>query len=497
MAKQRRKANKKRSQPQKPVPVMHLPYELLSKILAQVDRPMLARLATTCRRWLPIVREELYRYVSCSEIKDCEVLTEVVQNRPELGALVKAAFLYPLHEHFDEECCADADFPDDFYRDPDDDPDDGRYMIAPDEGVSQITLLLPLLPNIEHLEVRDFTAHSTTRILHLARSLTRLTRLNLEFGMDDLEPRTARSWWEPLQRLRRLEHITLRSGEGCDILPIANSQYKPWPKLRFFRVDSDCISRHGAPNLAHFAPNLEHLEFIGAPHDPPSVLEFLETSPDCTQVLRLYREMEFTVDDLLPRFTALTELVLCGGSFTPEPLLQFLSSSRVKKVEFRSVARKPVPADDSFLLALVQGDMRPKALRLLVLDHYGGPYHTSYLASQIIETIMYSDDVQADLESLQQAAKPKWPAGCTEDGLLRILQAASVTKVTVTGSALSCIDWKRTWDTTLERTAIDILYPDDSEATLVSIFGRERGVQLLREKRPGLAALLNGTAEVK
>lgn len=191
------------------------------------------------------------------------------------------------------------------------------------------------------------------------------------------------------------------------------------------------------------------------------------------------------------------ELVLCGGSFTPGPLLQFLSTSPVEKLKFETGYRKPVLANDEFLLAVLEGDRRAQALRYLGLNHYGAPHSSAYLAYPIRGVLSRPENLEAGLENVRHAAMPKWPAGCTEAGLKRVLEAAKKVQVTVTGSALACLDWDRTWDDTLERTAVDVLYPASSERTLVRLLGRERGAHVLREERPGLVALLNGTAGVE
>ncbi|BGP34612.1 hypothetical protein JCM10296v2_006434 [Rhodotorula toruloides] len=143
-----------------------------------------------------------------------------------------------------------------------------------------------------------------------------------------------------------------------------------------------------------------------------------------------------SLDVILPDFTILETLYLCYGTFTIPPLRAFLDmTDKLACLGFGLNS----PVTDDFLHSLIEGPTRLSHLRTLELDYV--------ICSRglTMESQGYKLSKDAKFTPFHEYLGwhgPDWPVDCSQEGLLRVMEAATRRGVTLTGSAMDAQSWE-------------------------------------------------------
>ncbi|TKA51743.1 hypothetical protein B0A53_05425 [Rhodotorula sp. CCFEE 5036] len=124
---------------------------------------------------------------------------------------------------------------------------------------------------------------------------------------------------------------------------------------------------------------------------------------------------------------------------------------------------------DEIMLDLVDGPMHMKYLKVLQLDYTYGidPWANCDLV------LAHVRQTQFNLARVKAELSPKWPPGCSPEGLRTMLDAARQMGIKVYGTALDCLDWSDRFDELSERLLVDDALASNNYTIIERHLGKE------------------------
>jgi hypothetical protein len=439
--------------------LLSLPDELLSAILSEVVRTHGSRTATlvsTCRRLAPIVRQEVYWELRVgNDEAQSDVLSELCANRPDLRRLVRVLHVErPIQEVHE------------------------RKMIVYDyiDVHPCIKLLHSDFPALHTLSVYQATPIDIFTILSRVAATTRpdIRKLTLQCApgsVDSVYKRHKTIWWHFLARLPKLERLTITTSHipsPDEILfeHVNGRAVSPLPGLHSLTLDIPMPRTVKTPELATLCPSLKSLQLTCVfSADLESLLRNAPTS--LTQltfwICSPTRATLPLQDNFLARLPRLERLCLHGVDAAV--LLPSIRTSHIKHLRISVNAT----FTDEILLDLVDGPMHMKYLKVLQLDYTYGidPWANCDLV------LAHMRQTQFNLARVKAELSPKWPPGCSREGLRTVLDAARQMGIKVYGTALDCLDWSDRFDELSERLLVDDALASNNYTIIERHLGKE------------------------
>ncbi|KAG0666358.1 hypothetical protein C6P46_004928 [Rhodotorula mucilaginosa] len=282
-----------------------------------------------------------------------------------------------------------------------------------------IKLLHSDFPALHTLSVYQATPIDIFTILSRVAATTRpdIRKLTLQCApgsVDSVYKRHKTIWWHFLARLPKLERLTI------------TTSHIPSPdEILFEHVNGRAVSP---------LPGLHSLTLdIPMPHN------FLARLP------RLER--------------------LCLHGVDAAVLLPSIRTSHIKHLRISVNAT----FTDEILLDLVDGPMHMKYLKVLQLDYTYGidPWANCDLV------LAHMRQTQFNLARVKAELSPKWPPGCSREGLRTVLDAARQMGIKVYGTALDCLDWSDRFDELSERLLVDDALASNNYTIIERHLGKE------------------------
>ncbi|POY76694.1 hypothetical protein BMF94_0286 [Rhodotorula taiwanensis] len=434
-----------------PTSLLSLPNELLLAIVAELNTPDLLQLALTCRRLLVPVRVKLYRRISLDTTDACRKLAAALDDNKGLRDLVKGMGLEPLRE-----VCGNVAYDEDGdpYLLDSDDEEMIEDVIAPEDGLASWLGLQTRLPAVERVTMLELSPVAVCSFLEQAlKYMPRLSCVLLPAepmsGDDDAVACDFRRIVSSLPTSRGLELMT--NGPWCLLKLVDHDNAPPLVNVRSLSLGPAIPDPERMAELASVFPNLQELTIYLVEADADEGYEhLLKTAPAGISTLRFAGEPGKPIDHLLHRFSDLLELRLVTKSFSPKSLLSYLRDSNLVALEFDSGA----PVNDRFLLSLV-------------------------------------DRPVPDFQAFKDEARPKWPTGCSEAGLSRVVEGAR----SVRGTAVDALDWDRQFEEELERALVNHAHPRPAHDFLEEVLGGDGASEALHRLRPGLLTFIRSREE--
>lgn len=473
-----------------PTSLLSLPNELLLAIVAELNTPDLLQLALTCRRLLVPVRVKLYRRISLDTTDACRKLAAALDDNKGLRDLVKGMRLEPLRE-----VCGNVAYDEDGdpYLLDSDDEEMIEDVIAPEDGLASWLGLQTRLPAVERVTMLELSPVAVCSFLEQAlKYMPRLSCVLLPAepmsGDDDAVACDFRRIVSSLPTSRGLELMT--NGPWCLLKLVDHDNAPPLVNVRSLSLGPAIPDPERMAELASVFPNLQELTIYLVEADADEGYErLLKTAPAGISTLRFAGEPGKPIDHLLHRFSDLLELRLVTKSFSPKSLLSYLRDSNLVALEFDSGA----PVNDRFLLSLVDARSRPKCLRRLVLN-YLDPYMSSVPLRYALRRRVKQRPVP-DFQAFKDEARPKWPIGCSEAGLSRVVEGARSVGTQVRGTAVDALDWDRQFEEELERALVNHAHPRPAHDFLEEVLGGDGASEALHRLRPGLLTFIRSREE--
>ncbi|BGP00619.1 hypothetical protein NBRC10513v2_006420 [Rhodotorula toruloides] len=436
-----------------PFPLLRLPLELLDAIFEyayecdQHPEPI-------CRALRAFAEKRCFRDVRVETYQALSSFTATIDRRADLRNMVQTLSLSVTQgsnvirqshgESGGREDDEDEEDEDEADEDDEDDEDEDDQRIV---TMSQWGLLLRRLSNLVYLELSKVDSAFLEVLLDdtLAPSaLQKLSKLRL---MDRIAPPLAAPWWPG----RLAQYSSLRDIDllDFDVSPseLTGSSGVVLPNITSFCVSSYELDALPLQDYATLFPNLRRFRIVD--EGDGGFGSILTTIPNNIRILSTSSTVEygfslegpaFPVDRDLERFSQVEELHLSQSAFTLAWLdthLRTLANLRVLHFELWS------PVTDAFLLSLVEGPTRLHRLELLGLG---------YVDCDRYPTITSSDyELPAEAKDAQHYVfpnwfEPEWPAGCSEAGLAKVVEAAQVNGVRLVGPALEAVGYEAAWN---------------------------------------------------
>lgn len=333
---------------------------------------------------------------------------------------------------------------------------DYRYCEAPNSRVVRTTRsgavsgrivdlqdfrgLLEKLGNLLSLRVIDLDPDLTQVLTcgHLGPSSLPKLR-NFSLVQEKISQVDEEAWAAQLARLSSLVSLDLRIFDR----PVPLPRLKQYPNIRALAVSGCHFDSWPAFDFSAAFPNLT--AFKAHERDGVSVFRrIVETLPQSLDFLHLtnkpfgdYRSpLPQPIDDLLPEFVQVDDLYLGSGTFTLPRLNAYLATDPfLVAIGFGLEA----PITDDFLLQLLDPETGALYLEELTLDHVDCVRGTT-MASQGYK--LSPDAAETLWHTYPEWFGPVWPAGCSQEGLRKVLHKAAEAEIKVEGSALEVFAWE-------------------------------------------------------
>ena len=145
-----------------------------------------------------------------------------------------------------------------------------------------------------------------------------------------------------------------------------------------------------------------------------------------------------------------------------------LPSIRTSRIKYLRIAVNSAFTDE-IMLHLVDGPTRMKYLKVLQLDYTCGfdPWAKRDLV------LAHMRETQFDLARVKATLSPKWPPGCSPEGLRMVMDAARQTGIKVYGTALNSLDWSDRFDELSERLLVDDALASNNYTIIERRLGKE------------------------
>jgi hypothetical protein len=455
--------------------LLSLPDELLGAIFSEVVRDdddvpapgAAAALVSTCRRLAPIVRQEVYRELRVGgDATEAHLLSELCAKRPDLRALVQVLHLQRTVE-FD---------------------DDGEMTYDYTEEHPGIALTNPHFPALHAVSILEAAPVDILRILRrVSRSTSPgIRKLTLECVPDpksDVPSEHRQNWWHMLEYTPSLEDLTLFLISLDFMVRIVSGDvwvFSPLQNLHSLTIDGVPWDPVRGPTLAVLFPNLKRLRLhYGSSTELETLLRHAPTS--LTQLtLWLIRDLTLVLQsNVLARFPLLERL--CLRKIDGKVLLPSIRKSRIRYIRLSHKAE----FTDEIMLDLVDGPARVKHLKAIQLDYVSLDGNRWGRLSSA-----FRRDQQYDLAQVKATLSPKWPQGCSADGLRAVMDAAGKNGIKVYGTAVDCLDWSDRFDEQVEHFLVDDALASNDYTTIERYLGEDGAGKAILRQRPRLAELI-------
>ncbi|GAA5985305.1 hypothetical protein JCM10908_002613 [Rhodotorula pacifica] len=448
-----------------------LPNELLTAIYDHLDvdpaEYEVEPSTRVCRRLRPIAQARLYRDIFLVHgDSPWNKFDETLEHNPALGRFVKSLdLLTPF--------------------------DDGSEEYA-DAACDDMVTLLERLPRLMALSLFGFD--------YLAM---------FAFFMDDrfqatLAARKIRSlylgphfqhewpayWWNELVHMPSLQELKLENQFFTDPAIMEDDKDNhpiKLPHLRRLKIDVGSLPEDGLAPLAKLVPHLEaltltniddRLQHVQAIQSAPASLKRLSVSANRPDL-----PLSVAIDEVIAALPILEHLTLGPQLFSPDKLTTSLKTSNVASLTFMAAS----PVTDQLLLSLVGGPKRPRKLKVIVLDHVSASRNTPLRRRLDYQLPLPAFD---RFDTLKENLKPEWQDGCTEEGLVKAIEAARKVGIRIGGLAMDCVGWSAHFDEQLERCLIEHGLETDNFDLAARHFSNDRIVAWLEQHSPILCARL-------
>lgn len=237
--------------------------------------------------------------------------------------------------------------------------------------------------------------------------------------------------------------------------------------------------------LGSLLPNLTTLQ-LSRYWDRNHLERLLATTSRSLQTLSLPNCTErIDLSSVLTLFPRLEELRMVSATVLPNAIPRLLSS-RVRvlalsgqvQVSLDTLADLIVRAGNSSL-DRVHLDLLPDNIPL----------------SRGLELRGYLDDratvgnVAVLAQQMRERFEPMWTTDLNPTSLTRLLNAAEVTGVRLTGQTATLLNWEDEYEASFEQALVEQAAGKDDYSVLVAYYGRERAMDAVRRCRPGQAQL--------
>ncbi|POY76358.1 hypothetical protein BMF94_0555 [Rhodotorula taiwanensis] len=432
--------------------LLSLPDELLRAIVAGIDTPreQLHKVARVCRRLRSLAEEYLYESITLtSRYEQYELLLDAFQRRPRLRSFVKAP-LMPISKI----------------------------------SATIVTTLLQF-PACTELSLMDFSQMTLDEIIgssYLSRRVPKIQRLIIKADITKTYHETLppSAWWCVLAAWPRLRDLELdikgfwlaSPGDGLGL-----------SALRRLRLSAAMLPPHDAV-FAETCPILDELS-IG-PIGTNSFTHHILSSGPSGLLCLAHPGKPVAIEQYIARYPQLKSIHI-GPGFDPGLLLPLLAASQIEEMTFD----RGSPAADDFLAGLLVGPQRMFNLRRVEVNHVIA-LARSGLYQKLVhdQSFILSGEIHTKAQAFRAEYRPQWPPGCTRAGLSRAVDLAEAAGVSLSGTAVSCINWDAEFDEQFERFLVMCALANDSLEALVAYYGEECAGDILIRHRPALAHLI-------
>ncbi|GAA5847062.1 hypothetical protein JCM9279_002672 [Rhodotorula babjevae] len=450
-----------------PSSLLRLPTELVDKVFGQAyedqeDRRLARR--PVCRRLAPIQRAHLYGDVELQTYESLALFCRTLRTVEGTGKLVVGLSLDLENER-------NALPPDD--SDDEDEDHDSRSMTSQEArdgrtghqvvAPADLEVIIPSLTALRTLQVRRL-AIPLLKVLLLneaaSMSLVSLKRLEIDDGSNSGS--SFRDAWqslalvESLARLPRLEDLTIRqSGQGVKILPEvgASASFPHLTRLSLQGCHAPDWLVASSPHLDRVAPRLVELHLADM-DTRPWIMPALQRAPiELRKISLSCCVRPSALNTVLPRFEHLEQFELRNGTFDTWSRMAF--DDILPHKLFHTLAFIGAVTTDANLLDLLDSSPRLPSLARVVVDRMW-PCRGSTVKAMGGSS---RRERYAHWPMWPGWERPKYPPGCSEEGLRAVIQAAQRRNVVVDGNALEALGWTEAFEA--ERRAAHLALGDE------------------------------------
>ncbi|GAA5900831.1 hypothetical protein JCM8208_004622 [Rhodotorula glutinis] len=397
----------------------------------------------------------LYRLVVIDRYADLRLLRDTVRDVPGVGAYVDEVVLC-MAEEDDEDAEIDT-------APPGDEADEATTLVDlaqvdqahVDPAQVDPAHLCGLLEHLPHLKVLRIT-HLDLRLLRfffaderVPMFIAQLEFLSIVADRFVLPTRaTSGDWVAQLARYPALTTLDIHQPKPGHLFPPVETPGPVLAALKVLHLSGEAVAWSVDRPLDDVAPNLDELHLNILNHIQLDSRPALSTAPVGLRRLRLESSDPYPFDgpipvvrvhEILPPFNSLVDLTVGPHILSSPDLLVALRQLPALEV---LVFTHRALVSDILLSRLVAGPLRPPSLRRLILDHV-----ISHRGSPVDRTSSWPFVPQSEADTPRFRMSegwyaPRWPRGGTAAGLFAAIEAARLSGIVVTGSAVDYFAWE-------------------------------------------------------